>query len=465
MKGSIRRELLLWLLIPLLTLAVFSTIAANILGINIARDIYDKQLVNSADSVAARLKVRNDKLTVDLPPAAQAILKHNYNDEFYYQVRSPDGKLLSGDTHFPPYELAAPEQEPKFSTIRFDGKQLRVVSLSAPTPELAFDHVIILVAETRNTRTQLAGQITMSILVAQLVVIAFGAAAVWIGVGRGLMPLHKIEKVVEARAPGDLSSLDVQVPTEILSLVTALNRLFKHLQDDVDLQKRFISNAAHQLRTPLAAVGTYCDLARKLAKDSEMHAVLNDLDAGVTRMSKLVNRLLSLARSEPAVAATRSNVVFDLNECASVMSAAHVPDALRKKIQVEFLSSTQPALVYGDPHAIEELLSNLIENAVTYTESGGNVVVKITDMKGKWNAVIADDGPGIPPVERGRVFERFYRMPGTEAPGTGLGMAIVREIAASHNATVDISEGLSSRGTSVRVEFPQVSSKQSVQSR
>lgn len=459
MKSSIRHQLLLWLLIPLLSLALISTIVANFLGVSVARNIYDKQLLNSADSVAARIKTRDDKLTVDLPPAAQAILRHNYHDEFYFQVLSPDGKRISGDPDLPPLEPSNTSSEPTFRTVNLKGKELRVVSLSVPTPDLAFDHVIILAAETRNTRSELAGQITMSILLAQLIVIACGAAAVWVGVGRGLLPLARVEKKVEARSPGDLSPLDVEEPVEILSLITALNRLFKRLQEDVESQKRFISNAAHQLRTPLAALGTYCDLARKMATEPELHSVLDDLDAGIIRMSKLVNRLLSLARSEPAVAVTRANTVFDLNSCASVMSAAHVPEALRKKIQIEFLSSTEPALVYGEPSAVEEMLSNLIENSVIYGSLGGKVIVRVLTEHGRSSVIVVDDGPGIPTQERGRVFERFYRMPGTEQPGTGLGMAIVREIAASHNALVDITGGLSSKGTSVRVDFPLLSSQ------
>jgi two-component system sensor histidine kinase TctE len=300
-------------------------------------------------------------------------------------------------------------------------------------------------------------------LAAQLILIFCGATAIWIGVGRGLLPLTKVEKTVQARAAGDLSPLAVEEPIEILSLISALNGLFKLLQDDVELQKRFISNAAHQLRTPLAALGTYCALARKLAVDGELMGVLNDLDAGINRMSKLVNRLLSLARSEPSVATTRNNTLFDMNGCASRMSAAHVPEALRKKVEIEFLSATDPAMVYGDQSALEELISNLIENAVLYGPAGGDVVVKVLTEQGRATVIVEDTGPGIPVAERGRVFERFYRMPGTEQPGTGLGLAIVREIAAAHNAVVDIQDGPSHRGTSIRVEFPEPGSQNGAQ--
>lgn len=456
-RASIRRQLLLWLLIPLLSLAIISTIIANILGFSLARDIYDKQLLNSADSVVARFKRQDGKLTVDLPPAALAILRHNNRDDFSFQVLSPDGQTISGDPRLPaPSEPALHASEATFRTETIKGRQMRLVCFPAPTPDFTYDHVVVQAAETRNTRTELAGQITMSILFAQLLLIVCGGASIWFGVKRGLLPLSRVERAVEARVPGDFSPIDVEEPVEINSLIKALNRMFKQLKDDRDIQERFISNAAHQLRTPLAVLGTYCDLARKTTTDASIIGVLDDLDGGINRMSKLVNRLLALARSEPNVAATRTSTVFDLNNSASVMSAAHVPQALKKKIDIEFLSATEPALVYGDPSAVEELIANLIENAVTYGPPGGNVIVKVVNEKGHSSIVVEDDGPGIPPDERGKVFERFYRMPGTDKPGTGLGLAIVREIAASHNANVDISSSPASNGTSVRVDFPEI---------
>lgn len=455
--ASIRRQLLLWLLIPLLSLAIISSIVANFLGLQLARNIFDKQLLNSADSVVARIKIHGGSLTVDLPPAALAILRHNNRDDFSFQVLSPDGKNISGDPQLPaPEAINTNVGEPTFRTVQIEGKQMRVVCFSIPTPEFLFDHVIVQAAETRNTRTELAGQITMSILFAQLLLIASGAVSIWFGVKRGLLPLVQVEKAVEARGPGDFSPIDVEEPVEINSLIKALNRMFKQLKDDLDMQERFISNAAHQLRTPLAVLGTYCELARKTTSDMSIHSVLDDLDAAVNRMSKLVNRLLSLARSEPHVAATRTSTVFDLNTSASVMSAAHVPQALKKKIEIEFLSAKEPALVYGDPNAVDELIANLIENAIIYGPTGGNVTVKVINEERHASVLVEDDGPGIPPEERGRVFERFYRIPGTDKPGTGLGLAIVREIAASHHALVDITAGPAFKGTCIRVDFPEV---------
>ncbi|MBX9691251.1 MAG: sensor histidine kinase [Cyanobacteria bacterium] len=457
MRKSIKHNLLLWLLIPLLTLAVLSTTATYILGVNLARNIYDKQLLNSADSVAARLRVRGGRISVDLPPAAQSILRHNYHDEFYFQVISPDGVKIAGDQILPSPPAMPGDSEPIFRTVKMKGREVRLVCLSAPTPELAFDHVLIQVAETRNTRMAFAGQVTLYLLLVQLVLIVSGAVAIWIGIRRGLLPLTRVEQTVQARSPGDLTPLNVDEPIEILSLTKAINRLLDALKDDIEAQKRFTSNAAHQLRTPLAIIGTYTDLARKLLQEKrfdEVVDVLAELDSGTKRMSRLVNRLLTLAKSDPTVASSRPGIVLDLNTCASNVCAAHVPDALKKQIELEFQSAYGPALVYGDPAALEELISNLVENSILYTQPNGSVTINLSVSDSKTVLTVSDDGLGIPSQERERVFERFYRVSGTEQHGTGLGLAIVKEIATAHNAVVNIADGPSKRGTTFSIDFP-----------
>jgi len=458
MKKSIKHQLLIWLLIPLLSLALFSTAASYFLGLTLARSIYDKQLSNSADSVVARIKAKDNKLTVDLPPAALAILRHNNQDDFYFQVLAPDGQIISGGKLLPPPPaVLQPDvnNEPSFRTILFQGtKEMRVVTLLVPTPDLFVDHVIVQAAETRNARTELASQISVSIFLAQLALIICGAIAIWIGVGRGLRPLKKIEQIVESRSPGDLSLFQVDEPVEVNSLIKALNRLLKQLEDDLELQKRFTSNAAHQLRTPLAVVTTYCDLARKMVKDKDVQDVLAELESGINRMSKLVNRLLVLARSEPGVVASRNFAHVDLSAIAASVTAAHVPQAIRNKIEFEFLSAAEPAMVYGDQAGLEELISNLVENSILYLHHGGKIVVRLAVLNGGPVLSVEDDGPGIPVDERGKVYERFYRIAGTEKPGTGLGLAIVKEIAGAHRATCEITSGASGKGTCITIQFP-----------
>ncbi|MFA6210848.1 MAG: sensor histidine kinase [Candidatus Obscuribacterales bacterium] len=470
---------------PLLSLALVSTLASYFLGLALARSIYDKQLANSADSVIARIKTNGDKLTVDLPPAALAILKHNYQDDFYFQVISPDGIVISGDKLLPlpptinkngpestttsasqseadankAPTLKKNDEEPSFRTIQFKGREVRVMTLTVPTPDSIFDHLVIQAAETRNTRKELANQISVSIFLAQIAIIVCGAGAIWIGVGRGLRPLASVEKAVQTRAAGDFSPLNIDEPVEIISLIKALNRLFKQLENDIELQKRFTSNAAHQLRTPLAVVTTYCDLVRKMVKDVEVQGVLADLEAAINRMSRMVNRLLVLARSEPGANAIKSFTQVELSTIASAVTAAHVPEAIRNKLEFEFLAPAEPAFVYGDQNGLEELISNLVENSILYSEPGGTIAVQVITSDDMTLLTVEDDGKGIPENEREKVFERFYRATGTEKPGTGLGLAIVKEIAATHEALITVASGKLGKGTAITVSFPRSGQK------
>ncbi|MBP7862910.1 sensor histidine kinase [bacterium] len=450
MKRSIRKQLLLWLLIPLLSLSAFSSVGAFYIGENLARSIYDRELVNSADSVVARVKNQDGKITVDLPVAALSILRHNNRDEFYFQILSPSGQLLAGHNFLPQPKFEQLNLNPQFRFFKLKERQLRAVAFTFPN---ATDNLIIQVAETRNTRKELTHQIAFTVLASQFILIICALIAVWFGVRRGLSPLARVEAAVNSRSPGDLSMLEVNEPSEIKSLVNALNNLLKQLSDDVEMQKRFIANAAHQLRTPIAGLGTYSALARKLAKDDESKEVLAELDAGIARMGKVVGRLLMLARSEPGASSTRQMSVVDLNSVVSEVTATKVPDAIQQKIELEFHSTSEPALIYADPSGIEELASNLIENSILYTPSGGTVMIEVAVRNGTTTLNVEDNGPGIPHEEKERIFERFYRLPGTEKSGTGLGLAIVKEVVSSHKAKIDVSSGPSGQGASFKVSF------------
>jgi len=467
MKRSIRKQLLLWLLIPLLSLSAFSSIAAFYIGENLARSIYDRELVNSADSVVARVKNDGDKIKVDLPQAALSILRHNNRDEFYFQILKQSGQLLAGHDFLPNPKFDQLDPNPQFRFFKLKDRQLRAVAFTFPISYATADqvikneHLVIQVAETRNTRKELTHQIAVTVLVSQFILIACALAAVWFGVRRGLSPLARVEAAVNARSPGDLGMLEVDEPNEIKSLVTALNNLLKQLSDDVEMQKRFIANAAHQLRTPIAGLGAYSALARKLAKDEESKEVLSELDAGITRMGKVVGRLLMLARSEPGASSTRKMSVLDLNSVVSEVTATKVPDAIQEKIELEFHSTSEPALIYGDPNGIEELALNLIENSILYTPPGGMVLIEVAVRNGTTTLSVEDNGPGIPQEERDKIFERFYRLPGTEKSGTGLGLAIVKEVVSSHKAKIDVLSGSSGHGAVFKVSFSTFNGKKS----
>jgi len=226
------------------------------------------------------------------------------------------------------------------------------------------------------------------------------------------------------------------------------------LRDDIDRQKRFAGNAAHQLRTPLAGLVTYCHLALKLAKEEGEIDVIRQIEVGVQRMSQLVSQLLSLARSEPAVLMTKPRNVFDLNTIASTVTAELVPTGIAGGVELEFIASTEVMTLLGDQASLIELVRNLVENAIKYTPAGGQVTVKVSRRAFAIILIVEDTGRGIAKEERQKIFERFYRVPGTQEPGSGLGLSIVKEIAEAHRAQVTVTESTSSTGTRIMVQFP-----------
>jgi two-component system, OmpR family, sensor histidine kinase TctE len=233
-------------------------------------------------------------------------------------------------------------------------------------------------------------------------------------------------------------------------IVGALNELLDRLREDIESQRRFVANAAHQLRTPLAGLKTYVTLSRRISKDARVGDLMEQVDRGVDRMSHLVNRLLSLAKAEPRSTSPQLLPV-ELNEIASAATEQLVGEAIDKRVELAFEPSSSGCTVSGDAESLRELVQNLVENAVRYTPSGGEVIVSVV-AEPKPAVVVEDSGPGIPVDERDRVFERFYRGD-TEEAGSGLGLAIVREIAAHHGAIVTIVDNDRHQGTRITVEF------------
>ncbi len=465
-EKSLNLELRRALLGPLCLLWLLSTCVAYFMAAGFANESFDQGLVNSADSVIARLHEDGGKILSDVPPAVQAVLRHNYRDKFYYQVLSESGERISGDASLPgPYpDLTA--REPVFRNAKLNGEDIRIVLIRAEVEHYKDRVVLVQAAETLHSRNQLTSQILLSIIFPQIFLILLGAATVHNSVSKGLRPLLAIESALQKRTPSDLSPLDInEVPVEVRSLVKSINALLARISGDIESQNRFVANAAHQFRTPLAGLKTYIYYAKRLVLGDDTHddpdmrkkkieTVLDQIDSGTDRMTHLANKLLALSKADHA----SNNAMFetvDLNMIVSEITAELVVEAVKKDLELEFLCSDHPALVSGNPHNLTELAENLIENAVLYTEPGGRIVVSVINT-GHVLLAVQDNGPGIPAGERERVFERFYRSLGTDVPGSGLGLPIVKEIATAHNAQVQITSGPSGVGTTVAVTFPSV---------
>jgi len=316
--------------------------------------------------------------------------------------------------------------------------------------------VLVQVAETLNRRHRLAWEILASVVIPQLLLIVLAGLVVYLGVPRGLLPLRRLQAAVSNRSHLDLSPIDLRdVPAEVKPLAQEVNALFARLDKTLDFQNRFIADAAHQLKTPVAGLKAQIELASRETDPARMHHSLAQLHVGADRLSRLVRQLLSLARNEPGAADTVRLQAIDLNALAMDVAMAWVPDALRRGIDLGFEAAQDAVLIDGDTDRLRERINNLIDNAIRYSRQSGQVTVAVTKASdGQAQLSVSDDGPYIPVSERARIFERFHRLLGTQAEGSGLGLAIVREIATLHQARISLEEDRDGIGNTFSVHFP-----------
>jgi len=271
-----------------------------------------------------------------------------------------------------------------------------------------------------------------------------------------LRPLAALQREIHNRSHRDLRPLaEHTVPGEVRALVHAMNDLLARLNEAMSAQQRFIADAAHQLRTPLAGLKTQAELALRQQEPDEIRHTLQHLNTATGRTTHLVNQLLSLARAEPGAHRALALQALNLSDLARDTTTEWVPRAIERNIDLGF-DGTTPATagIEGDTLMIREMLGNLLDNAIRYTRSGGQVTVRVAAKRNAVELSVEDNGPGIPPAEREHVFERFHRVLGSGAEGCGLGLAIVREIAQSHNAEIRLGPGAGGAGTLVTVAFP-----------
>lgn len=453
-EKSIRSQLLGWLLIPLCTIWCIIACAGYLIADKFANDTFDRELLNTADSVIARLRSDHFKVWVDLPPAAQAILRHNDRDKVYFQVLTRDLRRICGDAILPKPIGPLDASEPRFRNSILNGQDVRMVRIKVDVPNVSEQSLLVQVAQTLNSRREMTHHILLSIVLPQMILIILGAFSVSFGVTRGLKPLKTLESDLSKRSQFDLTPIaSDDTPREVRPLVNSINDLLERLRDDIEHQHRFVANAAHQFRTPLAGLKTFIYAAKRLPSEEKMKSVLDKIEAGTDRMTHLANKLLILAKAEPVSSVERHYECLDLNFIASEATSEFVSESVPRNVELCFIGSDKPAMIYGEMADLTELTSNLIENAVIYTHEGGSVTVRVSNGDAV-RLTVQDNGPGIPEDERNRVFERFYRILGTEAPGSGLGLPIVKEIAAAHRAKVSIESGTLGIGTCVTVTFP-----------
>ena len=456
---TLRRQLIAWLAGPLLILWSVSTVIDYDIAKRFVNLAYDRALLDAALDVGRQVKVINDRLYVDLPEAALQILQTRDSGQLFYLVTGPDQEFVSGEPDLPRPPEEAPEataDRVQYYDDEYNGLVIRAVALRVPVqPGSGRGAVLIQVAERVTARDEFARQIILRMVLPQAILILLAGLAVWYGVGRGLAPLSTLRREIESRSHRDLSALsDEQAPQEVRPLINAMNDLLARLGTAISAQQRFIADAAHQLRTPLAGLKTQTELALRQSQLGQVDETLRQLRTAAEHSARLVNQLLSLARAEPGAKLGQAVERLDLALLARDATTEWVPRALARHIDLGYDSEEGSAWIEGDAFLVRDMLGNLLDNAIRYTQQGGQVTVRVTAGTNAVVLSVEDNGPGIPEQERERVFERFYRVLDTGTEGCGLGLAIVREIALSHRAEVTLAAGAGGRGTLARVAFP-----------
>jgi two-component system sensor histidine kinase TctE len=449
---TIRRRLLLILLGPLSILLSLAIAVDYNAGIVPLRAAFDRALANQALGLAAQLDAGPDgALALDLPRQATEFLRADKDDKIYFQVLGPRGEFVAGDRGLP--ALRDARANPSFHDETFNGEDVRAASYRLPT---AAGEVTVTVAETTFKRQHARTRILASIVANDLTQLAAILGIIWVGVRVGLRPLLALREQIDSRSARDLAPLDESgVPGEVQPLTRALNRLFATVRETSQGQLRFLADAAHQLRTPMAGLQTQIELMQREPAALPLRERLDAMLDSTRRLAHASNQLLALARAEPTAAATADFAVVDLRELAEDAVARQFDDAVRRGIDLGVEAAAAQA--HGSAWLLRELIANLVDNALAYTPAGGNVTVR-SGHSAHAGAVqafveVEDDGPGIAADQRARVLERFYRVPGTPGQGCGLGLAIVSEIAKAHNAALQILSGAGDRGARVRVTF------------
>ena len=455
--SSLRKKLLRVLVPPLLILILIASSILFRFAIVEQRNAFDNALYDSAYSIYQLLEKSDESVeNLSLPKNDKQFILNDQSDVIFYNIVGTNGQVLNGenDPGLMP-QLHKQSSNPNFQDSEVRNLKVRVVStlvnIHRDGAELP---VYIQVAETLNRREALARNVLIDIIVPQLLLVLFTIAIIWFGVERGLQPLFDLQAAVSKRSYLDLSAIEMpNVPTEVLILVNSVNSLMRQLESVLNAQNRFIADAAHQLRTPLAGAQVQLELALQENNPEQHQQILARVNASMERLSHTITQLLSLARNQQDASHHMVMSLVSLNQVAQEVTTDMVPAAIKKGLDLGFESDTQNTMVLGDSKRLKEMLYNLIDNALLYTPSGGKVTVKVQREAGEIVLSVIDNGPGIPKAEREKVFERFHRVMGTGQEGSGLGLAIVMEIAQLHQANVEISDEPRKKGLNIQVSF------------
>ncbi|MDD3484640.1 sensor histidine kinase N-terminal domain-containing protein [Azovibrio restrictus] len=458
-QRSLFGEILDWMLAPLLFVWPISIALTHYFANNVAAFPYDQALRGHVSAISRQLKFVGGKPAINLPGSARAVIRADEIDTVYFHVYTRQGRLLAGDKDFPPpADLGSAIAEPGeiyFRDDELNGQELRVAYSFLNDAGMAPEQwVLVEVGETLEKRAQLANKIIASVIIPQFIIIPLAVVLVWFGLTKGLQPLTRLRETIEARQSADLSPIsNRRVPEELEPLIGAFNAMLERMKRNVDAQQRFIADAAHQMRTPLAGLKTQAQLAQRESNPRQLQNSLRQIATGVDRASRLVNQLLTLVRTEAGDQLHQKQEPLDLDQLLRETVEDWVMRAMERRIDLGFETSG-PAIIRGNAFLLREMVNNLIDNALRYTPGGGQVTARVVGHGDFAILEVEDSGIGISEEQAELVFERFYRVDDAGTEGSGLGLAIVREIADQHRAAASLGPNPRGKGAIARVIFP-----------
>ena len=452
---SLRRRLLLFVSIPLLAVLVCGGVINYVIGLHYANKVYDRWLLDSAQAIGDL--VNSDAGRNELSDQARILLQFSVKERNEFAVRSLHYGVLAGNEDLPQPSPKASHGSPVFTNFLDRGLPMRMASVFLANKADPGDVLVISTAETINKRRALARELLVSTVPIELLLIGVAMALVWLGINRGLRVLDPLAHEIRMREAGDLSPLrTIDAPLEVQPLVATIDALLGRLDRMLRQQQRFIADAAHQLRTPLAGLRLQAERALADPRPETVREALAHVERLSAGTARAAGQLLAMARAQAPDESLGAAAPLDMARLVRDEVAARVPDALAKGIDLGYHGPEHGTTVIGDAVLLRELLGNLIDNASRYGARGGAVITVELQPAANGGCTIAvqDNGPGVAPELIPRLGERFFRAMGNGHEGTGLGLAIVREIAERHGAELSISNHNDPHGLRVEIRFP-----------
>jgi two-component system sensor histidine kinase TctE len=454
---SLRKKILTWLMPLMLLLILVDSTLLNRLAIGALEKELDADLYSSTKEMAAYLNHTNlDAKDFEMLENFSQILLKDEVDTVIYSVSNAQGKLLNGN---PQLSQVSPSKlsrlNPEFFLTEINRTQYRVARSSFWVRSGSVSHQLtVQVATTMNRRNALASKILIGVVLPQLLLVLLTYFIILIGVKKGLAPLNSLQNEVLARSEQNLSPIDLpNIPKEVALVARSINQLMLQLQNSISAQNNFIANAAHQLRTPLAGAQAQLELAEIESDPEVLQSIFVKVRQSLDRLLHTINQLLILARSQPEALPMIKMELIDLNLISKEIVLLMLPTAIHKQIDLGFEQSELPVVIKGNEERLRELLYNLLDNAIRYTQEGGRVTVATKVSADGVALIVEDNGPGVPVAERDKIFDRFHRVVGSEQEGSGLGLAIVQEIAKLHGASISLTDASPDGGLKITVLF------------